>query len=568
MFSCMSHHETDKVNDRVESKPNNGGLDNVDRMALMQEKPQGQPDTGSFKLHDMQIQGMDKSAASGQGAEKSGANGQGGDSPAAASKKDGAPEQKPEQKAEPKPEQQNPNQQERAADQSEGQDNQSDDDLTRGVKGKKAGKAATKAEDKRDGAKASDAAGSKAADTAGDAQPPKKEESKQEERAHDPEIVKQTGDNPKAPTVAFADVFNVKDQYLANNTTVSHGEISRKAAENNGFNTVALDLDNSRDKFNNKDFSKDLNAIDKKIDNGELKLGQGDALNISMGNEDPTFKQASDFVGFPVTRENLAENREKILNRMNEIKDDPSRSESDRTTANRVVETNKAIDKLQGKGVEVIHAAGNEGNDKFSWEFMNAKTQLSSNKPDGTADSFSADHSLTTKGNGVIPVHSKMDVDLFSKTPVAKQTGSYEVGDTGVKFQREKLPPFSGDTHVFNRQSDDYLGKATKARPDVSQPSSVLSKETAMHGAKVPEAKQFSAEPQKERNPDKFTKQPEAVAQMWTAKIGKPNVVGGDSAVPKAGETTRNEVLRGTSFSNIDYLKGNFDSMARKKNSW
>ena len=55
---------------------------------------------------------------------------------------------------------------------------------------------------------------------------------------------------------------------------------------------------------------------------------------------------------------------------------------------------------------------------------------------------------------------------------------------------------------------------------------------------------------------------------MWTAKIGKPGVVGGDSAVPKAGETTSNEVLRGTSFSNIDYLKGNFDSMARKKNSW
>lgn len=560
MFSCMSNHENDKVNDRVESKPNNGGLDNVDRMSLMQEKPQGQPDTGSFKLHDMQIQGMDKA----------GANGQGGDNPAAASKKDGAPEQK----AEPKAEQQNPNQQEKPADkpepkpeqksepkpeqqkpeaqeQSEGQDNQSDDDLTRSVKGKKAGKAAPKA-----------------ADTAGDAQPPKKEEPKEQDRVHDPEVVKQTGDNPKAPTVAFADVFNVKDQYLANNTTVSHGEISRKAAENNGFNTVALDLDNTRDKFNNKDFSKDLNAIDKKIDDGELKLGKGDALNISMGNEDPTFKQASDFVGFPVTRENLAENREKILNRMNEIKEDPSRSEADRATANRVVETNKAIDKLQGKGVEVIHAAGNEGNDKFSWEFMNAKTQLSSNKPDGTADSFSADHSLTTKGNGVIPVHSKMDVDLLSKTPVAKQTGSYEVGDTGVKFQREKLPPLSGDTHVFNRQNDDYLAKATKARPDVSQPSSMLAKETAMHGTKVPEAKQFSAEPQRERNPDKFTKQPEAIAQMWTAKIGKPGVVGGDSAVPKAGETTSNEVLRGTSFSNIDYLKGNFDSMARKKNSW
>lgn len=564
----MSHHENDKVNDRVESKPNNGGLDNVDRMALMQEKPQGQPDTGSFKLHDMQIQGMDKS----------GANGQGGDSPAAVAKKDGTPEQKAEQLAGPKAEQQNPNQQEKPADkpeqkpeaqdQTEGRDNQSDDDLTRSVKGKKAGHAAPKAEDKKDGPKAGDAASGKVDGTAGDAQPPKKEEPKQEDRAHDPEIVKQTGDNPKAPTVAFADVFNVKDQYLANNTTVSHGEISRKAAENNGFNTVALDLDNTRDKFGNKDFSKDLNAIDKKIDNGELKLGKGDALNISMGNEDPTFKQASDFVGFPVTRENLAENREKILNRMNEIKEDPSRSESDRATANRVVETNKAIDKLQGKGVEVIHAAGNEGNDKFSWEFMNAKTQLSSNKPDGTADSFSADHSLTTKGNGVIPVHSKMDVDLLSKTPVAKQTGSYEVGDTGVKFQREKLPPLSGDSHVFNRQNDDYLAKATKARPDVSQPSSMLAKETAMHGTKVPEAKQFSAEPQRERNPDKFTKQPEAIAQMWTAKIGKPGVVGGDSAVPKAGETTSSEVLRGTSFSNIEYLKGNFDSMARKKNSW
>lgn len=517
MFSYMSHHENDKVNDRVENKPNTG-LDNVDRMALMQEKPQGQPDTGSYKLHDVPIQGLDKP-------DKLDKKEQPAERPAAESKENPAAESVPEG---------------------------SDNDLTRGVKNKKAGGA--KVEKKPSaGSEAGDTASGGGASVAPDTDKP-----------HDPEIVKKTGDNPQAPTVAFVDVFQ-KDMTIGK-TPVSHGEISRTAAEKNGFNTVAIDVDTSRDKFGNKDYAKDLNAIDKKIDNGELKLGKGDALNISMGNDDPTFKQASEFVGFPVTRENLAENREKILSRMNEIKNDPSRSEGDRDTASRVVETNKAIDKLQDRGIEVVHASGNEGNDKFSWEFMNAKTQLSSNKPDGKADNFSADHSLTTKGNGVIPIHSRNDIDPLSKTPVARQTGSYEVGDTGVKFQREKQAPFTGDTRVFNRENDSKDSLAPRIKPEAPQVTSAMfSPETALHGAKIPAAKQLGAEAQTERTPDKFSPSKGEFSMIWPAKVGKG---ASDAAPVREGETTSAHVLRGTSFSNIDYLKGNFDSMARRKNSW
>ncbi|HMY54286.1 MAG TPA: hypothetical protein PK671_15090, partial [Candidatus Obscuribacter sp.] len=140
--------------------------------------------------------------------------------------------------------------------------------------------------------------------------------------------------DPSKPTAVFLDQFARKDVDLGG-TKVAHGEISRAAAEENGFNTVALNLQAPESLGNGTDYSKAINKIADMAEDGKLPLGKGDVLNISMGNLDPTFEEASKFLGFPVTAQNLASQRENILKRMQEISQDESRSKEDRETAER-----------------------------------------------------------------------------------------------------------------------------------------------------------------------------------------------------------------------------------------
>lgn len=361
----------------------------------------------------------------------------------------------------------------------------------------------------------------------------------------------------KKPTAAFIDDFagGVGGDF---GKELLHGQVSMAAAEKAGFNTIGLQMKNSGE-ATEADFSRQINGVADKIKDGTFPLGKGDVLNISMGNLDPTFDQASKFLGFPVTAENLAGQKENILKRMGEIAKDDSRTPEDRETAARVLRTNEAIDRVQASGVEVIHSAGNDGPDRFSWDFMNAKTQLSSNKPTGKADGSSASHSLTTKGDGILPVKFNNEANLLDPTPIKNQIGNLEIGDTGVKFpstnahrsnnmifDREAIETKRSQPRVLPQarelRSEDFDGKLTASIDQID------GKSTA---DKIVPANQFSGHVFSGKN---FTRLP-IVTEESKRYLSEP----------KAGQSVVAGFIEGTSFSNIGYLKANRERLEMEK---
>jgi len=293
-----------------------------------------------------------------------------------------------------------------------------------------------------------------------------------------------------------------------------------------------------------------------------MPLGKGDVLNISMGNADPTFAEASKFLGFPVTGENLAAERGHILQRMGEIAKDPSRSKDDQDTASRVVRTNEAIDRVQSKGVEVIQAAGNFGKDQFSWDFMNTKTQLSSYKPSGVADSFSADHSLAQKSDGIFPVKYSNEMNVMDPTPFKNQKGTYEMGDTGVKFAREGKAFAGANDKVYDREKVDPRKPMDRATPE--SPVSLTSSDFDSHRT--------------------LTNNPAAAHKLGDTSILPANKLTAAGHLPKveivkaatpesaahltqpgAGQERAAGSAGGTSFANMRYLKEERDRLVKEK---
>lgn len=380
------------------------------------------------------------------------------------------------------------------------------------------------------------------------------------------EIIKTTGKDPKAPTVAFLDEFKQKDTNLGDGTFVAHGEISRAAAEAHGFNTIALQNSERRDQNDDMDFSQRLNEIGKKIDAGQLKLGRGDVLNISAGNNDPTFEQANQFLGFSgdkaITPENLAANKDAILNCMKEIAQDPTRSEADRVTAQRVVGTNQAIDDLKARGIEVVHAAGNDKANKFSWDFMNVSAELSSVKPSGKADDFSAMHSLTTPGDGILPVHFRNEANLLSPTKIADQKGNLEIGDTGAKFPRTGRDIFPSDTQIFNRENFEVGGRMNYVKVDPNPIDSRLFDATPIDRRTISGATQTAINIGASMLPsDKFSG---AVAYPKKFDLAQPGLDLRPQTI-QTGEVRAEGVIQGTSFSNIKHLKSEYERLRALK---
>lgn len=373
-------------------------------------------------------------------------------------------------------------------------------------------------------------------------------------------ILGSTGDDPKKPTVAFLDFFAGGHVPIAETARLNHGSISQLAADAHGYNTIAIQQKAPVDEYGDADLSKVIDDVDKKIDNGQLKLTKGDAVNISLGNPDPTFDEASEFLGFEVNRENLAQNREKILKEMANIKGDPQAPEDMRQIATRVLATNAAIDRIQAKGIDVVHAAGNDGPDRFSWDFMEANVQLSSASPNGKVDSFSADHSLTQKEDGVIPLTWLNEGNLISKIPIAEQRGRIELGDTGVKFDYKGSDSVLSNNLIFNRDTYSVDKAPDKRSGEIKTP-------------------QFMFDPEKtKQSPFKYVSR--FVASEETARENHNHVltfseadVAGYVEPGRREDLTKGEkpviaVAPGTSFSNINYFKHHYQEYLRRKNSW
>ncbi|HEY9757272.1 MAG TPA: hypothetical protein V6C97_19040 [Oculatellaceae cyanobacterium] len=392
---------------------------------------------------------------------------------------------------------------------------------------------------------------------------PEKTGSNKSEEAPFTEISRSQNFDPKKPTAAFLDGFHGGSEAIGQWTYVPHGDLSMNAAQKNGFNTIGLDINEKKEMNRTNDYSKQINAVADQIKSGQLPLGKGDVLNISMGNVDPTFDQASKFLGFDVNAQNLASQKDHILSRMNEIANDPSRSDKDRFTAAEVVRTNQAIDRVQNQGVEVVHAAGNDGPDKFSWDFLKAKTDLSSVKPSGKPDSFSASNSNTKSADGILPITHDTNLRPLDPTPTAEQGGTFTVG--GVNYPADGKDLFSGNNHIFNRETFNPLSMQAQVTPKDMQLSAAAFSPNRTYNTGEPSVTNLGnnvAPPS-----DKFS----GLAVPNNAPVMKAQPYGPDTVYPyrklESGEQLTSGALIGTSYSNIDYLKQNYERLKQLKNS-
>lgn len=392
---------------------------------------------------------------------------------------------------------------------------------------------------------------------------PEKISSNKAEEAPFTEISRSQNFDPKKPTAAFLDGFHDGSEAIGQWTYVPHGDLSMNAAQKNGFNTIGLDINEKKETNKTNDYSKQINAIADQIKSGQLPLGKGDVLNISMGNSDPTFEQASKFLGFDVNAENLASQKDHILSRMDQIANDPSRSDMDRFTAAEVVRTNQAIDRVQSQGVEVVHAAGNDGPDKFSWDFLKVKTDLSSVKPSGKPDSFSASNSNTKSADGILPITHDTNLRPLDPTPAAEQGGTFTVG--GVNYPADGKDLFSGNNYIFNRETFRPSSMQSQVTPKDTQLSADSFSPNLTYKTGEPSATNLGdnvAPPS-----DKFS----GLAVPNNTPVLKAQPYGPDSAYPyrelQPGELLTSGALVGTSYNNVGYLKQNYERLKQLKDS-
>lgn len=341
----------------------------------------------------------------------------------------------------------------------------SDNDLTRGAKnGKKSAPkefSAAKPESK------SDVKSDAKSEVKADAKPGEK-------AAEEPFTVLNDSSklDPNKPSVLFLDDFNKKKPFLDSDpkdkslvisqtseialngvasttdkgtkrqteTGFTHGEFSARLAEENGFNAIRAQL-NTSDSDGIPDFSKPLNGIADQVDSGKLKLGKGDVVNVSMGGVDLPFGQINQLLGSnkdnTITPENVKnpETQKDILERLGKVADDPSQPQAVRNWSKIQVDTNKAIQRLQGQGVEVLHSAANEGKDTLSLEFLSANHELASaDSKTGKTDAFAPEHSKTTQANGVYPIRFQPGTEMGGG-----REGKYTVEGTNVKFRGEEF---------------------------------------------------------------------------------------------------------------------------------
>jgi hypothetical protein len=242
--------------------------------------------------------------------------------------------------------------------------------------------------------------------------------------------------------IAVNDVSTAPNQGVKKQTETgfTHGEFSARLAEANGFNAIRVQQNGMEDK-GITDFSKSLNGIADQIDSGKLKLGKGDVINVSLGQLDPSFEQINKLLGSDkdntITPENVKnpKTQKDILDRLGKVAADPNQHQVLRDWSKILVETNQAIQRLQGKGIEVLHSAANEGKDTFSLEFLSANHELASAEPTtGKPDSFAPEHSRTTPANGVYPIRFQPGTEMGGG-----REGKYTVEGTGVTFRGEEF---------------------------------------------------------------------------------------------------------------------------------
>lgn len=240
---------------------------------------------------------------------------------------------------------------------------------------------------------------------------------------------------PGQTTVIVLDDYRQSDMIVNQGKGFSHGELSARMAEENGFNTVRLQIGLRAD--GHYDLVNSLGKLCQSIDDGSLKVKKGDIVNLSFDLA-KTFESASKMLGIQVTRENLHEKRGEILDIMRAKSVDHSTPKRDREFMRTVLAIDEGVKNLQERGLTVVAAAGNAGKNSFNIGFLSADKHFSALDPDGRKASYSADNSMTTPGLGEVNIYS-LPVNMFDSTPFSEQKGTYRVGGTNIYLPAEEF---------------------------------------------------------------------------------------------------------------------------------
>lgn len=246
-------------------------------------------------------------------------------------------------------------------------------------------------------------------------------------------------------TIAFLDDFEQAYALpILGKSRVAHGEISATAAEQNGFNVLRLQLNHKAIRWEySADYSKVLTSIYDNVLAGNLKLKRGDIINISMGQPfqglfgQPSFAEASDLLRLrePITAKNINDRakQSEVLAALRAKLQEAELSKQLHERLRQVVETNEIIAKIQDRlGVQVVVAAGNNGPQRFSWDFLTASERLASTDATGALLAGSATGTAAGQGQFRVFYHS---LDLLSAKPVAQSLGFYTLAGTPVRYE-------------------------------------------------------------------------------------------------------------------------------------
>lgn len=236
--------------------------------------------------------------------------------------------------------------------------------------------------------------------------------------------------NSANPNVIVLDDFKDNPVPFVGGQGPQHGEFTARGLEaQGGFNVYRVQMSSGSTVDT-------LRGLEKKINSGELPVGKGDAITMSFGERfgDPEFKGLSQALGMDLRPENVAQQRGAILDRLKQLRDDPSMGAELNKLAGDFVESNEIIDRIEARGVDVVHASGNEGPNHFSIGFMNANIQLRSVDKSGNVHSFSANHNLTNAtGDGVFGVRFDKKKNEFVATNSSVKPITFPRSDVGNK---------------------------------------------------------------------------------------------------------------------------------------
>ena len=174
-------------------------------------------------------------------------------------------------------------------------------------------------------------------------------------------------------------------------------------------------------------FGRTMPEIANRIEDDTIPMGsgqhqnRGDVMNVSAG-YGISFQDASVWFGLNITQDNVKEMVPQILRRVQELSEDPTQPANVGARMQHMFESNRAVERIRGRGVEAVAAGGRDGADMFNMAYLTATTQLPARNVAGEIASWTASNSLPTSANG----HHR----LFGEPEYQR----HRLGDSGVYF--------------------------------------------------------------------------------------------------------------------------------------